>query len=189
MKPWKWVVGIDYSMTCPAITLARLDAPFSFATCQLRYLTDRVPVADLANVVGTRFTNDCPSNEERFDKISEWAVTSIQKCVGNDPFVVYLEDYSFASKGKVFHIAENTALVKHKLYKLGVEIHTIPPTVIKKFARGKGVGTKDQMHEAFVKETGIKLLPIYQPKAEEVGSPTGDLVDSFFICKYGYCKG
>jgi hypothetical protein len=72
---------------------------------------------------------------------------------------------------------------------LGVPLNLLPPTVVKKFARGKGVGTKDQMYEAFVKETGVKLMPLYQPDAEEVGSPVGDLVDSFFICKYGYEKG
>lgn len=172
-------------MTCPAITLIRLSDPFTFSNCQLCYLSDRVPVDDLQNVVGTRF-KDYASNEERFDKISEWAVNTIPH---NDSVAVFLEDYSFGSKGKVFHIAENTSVLKHKLYKLNIPIFTIPPTVVKKFARGKGVGTKDQMYDAFLKQTGVELMPIFMPKAECVGSPVGDLVDSFFIAKYGYHKG
>jgi hypothetical protein len=184
MKP-KWIVGIDYSMSCPAITIAKSTEAFSFSTCQLRYLTDRVPVTDLLNVVGTRFTNDCSTNEERFDIISSWAIS----CIPTTDVVVFIEDYSFASKGKVFHIAENTGLLKHKIFKLGIPICAIAPTVVKKLARGKGKGTKDEMHAAFIKETGIDLMPIYQPRAEAVGSPVGDLVDSFYICKYGYLKG
>jgi hypothetical protein len=190
MKTWKWIVGLDYSMTCPAITIARSDIPFSFENCQLRYISDSIPKTKLPNIVGSRLTkSDYSSNEERFEKISWWAIHSIIECTGQDPFVAYIEDYSFGSKGKVFHIAENTGLVKNKLFSLGAPIFTIPPTVVKKFARGKGVGTKDQMYETFVNETGVRLMPLYQPTAESVGSPVGDLVDSYYICKYGYEKG
>jgi hypothetical protein len=190
MKPWKWVVGLDYSMTCPAITIAKLDAPFHFESCQLRYISEAVPKTKLPNIVGSRLVkSDYTSNEERFDKISSWAISSILECTGNDPFAAFIEDYSFGSKGKVFHIAENTGLVKHKLFKLGAPIFPIAPTVVKKFARGKGVGTKDQMYEAFLDDTHVALFPLYQPDAEVVGSPVGDLVDSYYICKYGYEKG
>jgi hypothetical protein len=190
MKPWKWIAGIDYSMTCPAITLTKADIPFMFETCQLFYLSEKVPVDKLPNVCGRRLVgDDYTSNEERFDIISEWAVNTVLDTVGGDSVAAFIEDYSFASKGKVFHIAENTGLMKHKLFKHRIPISTIPPTVIKKFAREKGVATKDQMYTAFLSETGVKLFEIFQPKAAEVGSPTGDLVDSYFICKYGYHKG
>lgn len=185
MKP-TWIVGIDYSMTCPSITIARTDVPFVFATSQIRYLSDRVPNYTLPNVIGTRFTNEDYTNEERFDRISQWAIDNILACVDVKDCVVFIEDYSFGSKGLVFNIAENTAVLKHKLWKAGYPITAIPPTTIKKFAFTKGNATKDQMYEAFLKETGVELMHIYQPKAESVGSPVGDIVDSFYICKYGY---
>lgn len=187
MKPWKWIVGLDYSMTCPAITIANLDIPFSFSSCQLRYLSDKIPKKELSNIIGNRLEHYI-SNEERFDRISTWAVNSIFECTNGEPTVVFIEDYSFASKGKTFNIGENTGLVKHRLFKLNIPIFSVPPTVIKKFAL-KGNATKDQLYDVFVDETGIELMPIYQPKAKTVGSPTGDLIDSYYMAKYGYYKG
>lgn len=176
----KWVVGIDYSMSCPAITIIATDQEFNFENCRVYYLSEKLPKALLPNVMGTRL-GAYDHNEERFDMIASWAIDKIPS-----DSTVYIEDYSFGSKGKVFHIAENAGLIKHKIWKQGVPINVVPPTVVKKFAFGKGNATKEQMHEAFLKETGVDLIPIYQPKATKVGSPVGDIVDSFFLCKYGY---
>jgi Holliday junction resolvasome RuvABC endonuclease subunit len=181
--PTKCVVGIDYSMSCPAITITDTINPFSFNTCVLYYLSAKTANNVLPNVFSSRLI-DFNTNEERFDYLSEWAVRSICDRVRNDA-TIYIEDYSFGSKGKTFHIAENAGLVKHKLWKLGFDIVPVPPTVIKKYATGKGTATKDQMYAAFMKETGVELMKLYQPKAATVGSPVGDLVDSYYICKYG----
>jgi hypothetical protein len=179
------VVGIDYSMTCPAITIINGDTPFTFSNCQCFYRSSKLPNSTLPNVFGSRLI-EFESNEQRFDDIASWAMD----CIAVDAqTVVFIEGYSMSSKGLVFNIAENTAILKHKLWKAGVPIQAIPPTVIKKFAFGKGNATKDQMHDIFVKETGTNLLTIYQPKAGSVGSPTGDLVDSYYICKYGCYEG
>jgi hypothetical protein len=107
-------------------------------------------------------------------------------CIGTESALIFLEGYAMGAKGLVFDIAENTSILKHKLWKSGFSITCVPPTVIKKFATGKGNATKDGMNDAFIKDTGVKLMPIFQPKAESVGSPVGDLVDSFYMCKYGY---
>jgi Holliday junction resolvasome RuvABC endonuclease subunit len=179
-----WVVGIDYSMSCPAITIIHADIPVDFDSCRLFYLSTKLNKKILANITSTRL-GEYESNEQRYDLISEWAVQSISQQVGKAPTAVFMEDYSFGSKGKVFHIAENSGLVKHKLWKLGYEINTIPPTVIKKFATGKGTATKDQMYDAFFNETAVPLMKHYQPKAKAVGSPVGDIVDSYYLCKYG----
>ncbi len=48
-----------------------------------------------------------------------------------------LEGYSFGSKGKVFHIAENTGILKYKIHNMGVPLEVIPPTTVKKFATGQ----------------------------------------------------
>lgn len=181
----RWVVGLDYSMTCPAITIAELGTEFSFSNCRLYYLSDKLPKTAFPNITGTRLDSFF-TNEQRFDAISDWAVRSIQEVIGGDPMVVFIEDYSYGSKGQVFHIAENSGLVKHKLWKLGYPITPVPPTVIKKFATTKGTATKDKMYEAFVQDTQVNLMQAFQPKAKSVGSPVGDLVDSFYICKYGF---
>jgi Holliday junction resolvasome RuvABC endonuclease subunit len=99
---------------------------------------------------------------------------------------VFIENYSFGSTGNVFQIAENTGSIKSKLYKAGFDIHVIPPTVVKKHATGHGAAKKEGMYEAFVKRTGVELMKMYQPKAKNVGSPVGDLVDAFFIAMCGW---
>jgi len=183
----KWVVGIDYSMTCPALTIISQEAAFGFEQCRLYYLADKLPKDTFLNIDGTRLPA-FESNEERFDHISNWAMFKIRECAGDDPVAAFIEDYSYASHGKVFHIAENAGLCKHKLWCAGYPITPVPPTVIKKFATTKGNATKDQMYEAFLRDTNIDLMAVFQPKAQKVGSPVGDLVDSFYICKYGFCS-
>ena len=166
-------------MSCPSITIFKTDQEFNFGNCCVYYLSEKKPKDCLANVQGSRL-GEYEGNEQRFDMISEWAISCVP-----ESSVVYIEDYSFGSKGKVFHIAENAGLFKHKLWKRNIPIHPIPPTVIKKFATGKGNAKKEQMHEAFIIETGFDLMGMYQPKAAKVGSPVGDIVDSYYICKYG----
>ena len=181
----QWVVSLDYSMTCPAITIIDRGSDFQFERCQIHYISNKVENKSLPNITSTRLPS-YTSNEERFDIISDWAMKAIQGAIGSDPVEIFMEGYSMKSKGRVFEIAENTGLVKHKLYKAGHEVHLIPPTVIKKRATGKGNAKKKQMYEAFFLNTQVPLMPLYQPKAVSVGSPVGDIVDSFFIALCGW---
>ena len=171
-------------MTCPAISIINLDDTFSFENVSLYYLSKKKPVTGPSNICGS-VAEDFESNEPRYDKISQWAIDCIFQKTGGEA-TIYIEDYSFGSKGKTFHIAENTGLLKHKLWQSHLPINPVPPTVIKQFGFGKGNAKKEQMYEAFFKETQVPLMKMYQPKAKKVGSPVGDLVDSYFICKYGY---
>jgi len=84
-------------------------------------------------------------------------------------------------------MAKNTGLLKHKMWKNKLKFQTYPPTVIKKFATGKGNSNKDQMYEAFVDEllTPTDLKEQLTPKAKKVTSPISDIVDAYFIAKCG----
>jgi hypothetical protein len=87
---------------------------------------------------------------------------------------------------KVFHIAENTAILKYNLWDAQIEFDIIPPTVIKKFATGKGNANKEKMYEAFVNENpGVDLRSWLTPRSSNVISPVSDIVDAYFIAKYG----
>ena len=94
-----------------------------------------------------------------------------------------IEDYSFGSKGKVFNLAENCGILKYLLFKNGYKFFTVPPTVVKKFATGKGNATKEKMYEFFVKDTMIDLHNIISPTTK-LGSPTTDIVDAWYIARY-----
>jgi len=69
------------------------------------------------------------------------------------------------------------------LYKNGYKFFTVPPTVVKKYATGKGNATKEKMYEAFLNETFIDLHSIISPTTK-LGSPTTDIVDAWYIAKY-----
>ena len=80
--------------------------------------------------------DDFKNEQERYDSISNWAMNVIAQYP--DVKKVYIEDYAFAASGRIFNIAENTEVLKYKLWKANIEIVPVPPTVIKKFYAGKG---------------------------------------------------
>ena len=97
-----------------------------------------------------------------------------------------MEGYSYGSTGKVFHIAENTAVLKYLMWDEELEFEVVPPTVIKKFATGKGNANKEKMYEAFCDENKDSSLREWlTPRSSNVISPVNDIVDSYYILKYG----
>lgn len=118
--------------------------------------------------------------------ISNWSINSIllHKKRSWKPSV-FIEDYAFAAKGLVFHIGENTGLLKNKLHKLRIEFNVVPPTKVKKLAVGKGNAKKDDLYKQFESETSLNLLELFQLSKMDA-NPISDIVDSYFICKYGF---
>ena len=118
-----------------------------------------------------------PSNN---DTISDWALSIIDTAIGN----IFIEGYSFGSKGLVFNLAENMGTLKHKLYVLNKRFKSIVPGQIKKNATGKGNADKLKMYEQFVKDTNIDLVKEFEQT--KLNNPVTDIVDSYYIAKYGY---
>ena len=101
---------------------------------------------------------------------------------GKNNQLIQIEDYSYGSTGRVFHIAENLGLLKYKLkMECGWDYTLLPPSVIKKFATDKGNANKELMLEAFEKDTGVNLEVLFDTKSK---SPISDVADAYFICKY-----
>ena len=120
------------------------------------------------------YNHDC----ERYDTISSWAV---DVCYGCDE--IALEGYAYAAKGRVFHIAENTGILKYKFFQASIPVDVIPPSEVKKKATGNGNASKEDMHAAFIQDTGYSLMNAITPLAKKVGNPVSDIVDSFYICR------
>lgn len=177
------IVGIDYSLSCPA---ACVFGP-TFKDCKIIFLANRKRDVSSNNIQAEPH-KDYKTEQERHDNLSNTIIQFITQSIQNHTAnaVVYMEDYSFGSKGKVFNIAEATGLFKHKLHRLGIELHTVPPAVIKKFATGKGNADKEQMYKAFVAQGNPELMKWYYDKDVKVGSPVSDIVDAYFVAKYGH---
>ena len=74
--------------------------------------------------------------------------------------------------------------LKHKLYVLNKRFQSIVPGQIKKNATGKGNADKLKMYEQFVKDTNIDLVKEFDQT--KLNNPVTDIVDSYYIAKYGY---
>lgn len=186
--------GVDYSLTSPAICVYNADkGNFCLSNTKLYFLASKKMHEGYndGTIESALYPQKWTTDEGRYCAISHWAITVLMWELGNrtnDEIKVWIEGYSFGSSGKVFHIAENTAILKHKLYNADISIQTVPPTTVKKFATGKGNATKDRMYECFLEETGADLMSELSPKASNVNSPVSDLVDAYFIAKYGYSQ-
>jgi len=175
------VAGIDYSMTSPALCVYNTESgEFSFDNCTFYFLTQSKKYEiDSENIHGMLFEYD--NEMQRYDTISSYFLDRIME---NEVDKVYMEDYSLGSKGRVFHIAENTGVLKYRMWSFGIPFQTIPPTVIKKFASGKGNANKERMQEVFEEQNEVKLKQIFN-MTDKQWNPSSDLIDAYYICKYG----
>jgi hypothetical protein len=178
-KP-KTIVGIDYSLTSPAICVNHNDKlNFYYLTNKKKYIGEMSK-----NIMGVEHS-EYKTPIERFSQISNWAINTFNRLsyVSNN-LNIFIEGYSFGSKGQgVFQIAENGGILKYRLEQLKLPYEILPPSVIKKGATGKGNADKDMMYEAFERETKINLKKIFD--TEKVGNPISDIVDSYYIMKIG----
>ena len=171
------ISGIDYSMSCPSLCIFDTELDFTFQNCDFYYLIDKkTKIIEEGNIHGEYYSKDS-ENVKRFDHISNWAVTILKNQKVNH---VYLEGYSMGSRGRVFHIAENTGVLKQKIYKEGITCEVVPPSTWKKEVVGKGNADKQHVYESM----NVDLKPIF--KSKSITSPINDIADSYFICKYGY---
>ena len=182
----KRVVGVDFSLSCPAICIYDGDPDkFNIKQCRFSYLINKVkPKQDPSNQIKANSLCEWKDNIDRYDKISDWALSFI----GEPPIdLLVIEGYAFGGKGQVFNIAENTGIFKYKLFKKNkIEAYIFPsPGEVKKFISGKGGAKKEILYDIFLEETGFNLLDIFPTKSDKIQSPISDIVDSYNMCKFG----
>lgn len=173
--------GVDFSMAGPAVCI-HIGPVFHFENCKFHFMTSKKKYINSfdGKLEGVLFS-DYLTEEERFDNISNWA-TSILNTFS--PTLTVLEGYSYASHGRVFHIAENTGLLKHKIWKSGLKFEAVPPTTIKKLAC-KGNAKKEDMEVAFLAETGYNVKAMLG-MTEKQWNPSSDIIDSYYMCKHAH---
>ena len=185
------IIGIDYSLTSPAITLYNGNDSWDYNNgscthfCLVRNERQRQKWAEIRSVnlkIYPVWDNDL----QRYHGLANWVINSCITAMDPVRPKAYIEDYAFAATGRVFHIAENMAILKDTLNKWGISYEMIPPTVIKKYATGKGNANKEKMYEAFSEESHRNLLQEFNTK---LNNPITDIVDSYYIAKYGYAHG
>ena len=172
----KTIIGIDYSLTSPAVCINNGALMFFYLTNKKKWIGQQSE--DIIGYEHKEWTDPI----QRFKNISDFVIDIIFQTYNPQ---IFIEGYSFGSKGQgLFQIAENCGILKYRLLQKGYSYTTVVPSVVKKGATGKGNADKDMMYEAFVKETKIDLKKLFD--TEKVGNPISDIVDSYFIQKVGY---
>ena len=185
-KKNKYVAGIDYSLTSPAICVAEvIDNEIKFENCKFHFLKQNKSHKSLGEVFFAYEYPEYSDDIERFSKLASWTIECI-RWFDDRASEIYLEDYAFAATGRVFHIAENMGILKKQLRETKFKYITIPPTVIKKHATGKGNANKELMYEQFLTESHVDLQSQLSPKSTKISNPVSDIVDSYYICKTGF---
>ena len=178
------IVGIDYSLNSPAICIAGDN--FDFDKCSFHFLTSKKKnIGQFGkNIFGYEY-KEYNTPIERFTNISNWALDIIHKHK-SDTAKVFIEGYSFGSKGQaVFQIAENCGILKYKLQMSPTMLYdTIVPSVVKKYASGKGNADKQLMYDSFKEHTKKDLMKMFD--MQKLNNPVTDIVDSYYIAKVGY---
>lgn len=175
------IAGIDYSINSPAITVFDGD-DWSFEKCYFYYITSIKKSHREEHPFFSTLYPEYESSQERHFNLTQWALDilsthKVEKC--------FMEDYSYASTGRVFHLGENSGLLKHYLWKNDIPFDLIPPTVIKKFATNKGNSGKERLDEVFMEETKFNLKK-YLTQTLKQWNPSSDIIDSYFIAKMGF---
>ena len=178
------IIGIDLSLTSPSLCVFEGDS-FSLSSCTFYYLTSvNKAVIDhpwLNGELWPSYNNDM----ERYNIISSWV---LDKFVRHNVQQAFIEDYAYGATGRVFNIAENTGILKYNIWQKDIPCTAIPPTVIKKFATGKGNANKEKMQDAFVEETCTSIKKLLK-LTDKQWNPSSDIIDSFYVCKYGVMNG
>jgi len=175
----KTIIGIDYSLTSPAICV-NINGDdilmFYYLTNKKKYIGQMRE--DIIGYEHKEWTDPI----ERFKYISDFALDIISPLISPQ---IFIEGYSFGSKGQgLFQIAENCGLLKYKLHMSpSILYDTIVPSVVKKYASGKGNADKQLMYDSFKKDTGVDLMKMFD--MGKLNNPVTDIIDSYYIAKVG----
>lgn len=174
------LIGIDYSLSCPSVCVSNTK---NFNECFFYFLHDNQKHTGQAlNILGDQH-DEYLSDQQRYENIASW-VLNILTPFNKDEVYILIEDYAFAAKGRVFNLAENCGLLKYMLYKNGYKFSTVAPSVIKKYATGKGNANKEAMWLAFYELTEVDLISVYGPVSRRLTSPVTDIIDSYYLTRW-----
>ncbi len=184
----KTIVGIDYSLTSPAVCIT---TDFEYKNSYFYYLTSKKKYDGLIDKNVTGILHEPWTDPiKRFKNISNFVFYVLGKHIS--PTIgfrsidkIFIEGYSYGSKGQgLFQIAENCGILKYRLQEMNLEYETVVPSVVKKFATGKGNADKEKMYDQFYVDTGVNLMEVFEQNT--LSNPVSDIVDSYYIAKAGY---
>lgn len=206
------IVGIDYSLNGPGICVCDIPmGEFSFENCILTYASVHPRWAGKewldGQIIGHAHFDSDTENMDRYIHLANITCDAISDLsADHDKIHPAIEDYAFSQNGQLTTLGENAGICKYRiLEEFGEYTKAYTPTTIKAFARkflpqeridGKLIKmTKNEMHDAFMADTGIDLRPVFGvtcvlTKGGSVSckNPIPDIVDAYWIAKYHHTQ-
>lgn len=131
--------GIDISMSAPSFTIYDdNDGEFSFKTCKKYFLTDiKKHANDICELnIFADLVPEYNSNEERWDKISNWGMEQIKSCD-----YALIEGYAYGLLSEFFHAGRSlnyTGNYDSDQIEMGIKVemeHTTDPLIAERIAK------------------------------------------------------
>lgn len=181
------LVGIDYSMNSPAMTLWGGDLKrdnFSVNSLDFFSYTSKI------NAFNKFIENDLKEwncSIQRYKNLADlfyWKILTVQnkKLIKWKNVYIAIEGYSYGSnQSLIFNIAENTALLKYELWKSGLDFKIYQPTSVKKFITGKGNAKKEDVYKSICEILNFDLSDYLKIPISK-NTPIYDFSDSLSIC-------
>ncbi len=169
------LAGIDYSITSPGITVYDTENNnlkfYGFRKNKGQSSFDNFLISEYPeNII----------NHELYFGLACWSLEKVQHCDH-----VFIEDYSFGSKGNITALAENCSVLKLLLWRSNIPYTLVAPPTLKKFATGSGRAQKEDMYISFVNTTGCDVIENFRKRGSKVPSPLNDIVDAYWLVMYG----
>lgn len=179
------ITGIDYSISCPCLCVYTDNKPLSFENVSFYFNQESITKKEQSRRKTLEFPNIfwserflTSNDEQRYYYLADWALSI---CLERHIDIAILEAYALGAQGRVFNIAEATGLLKHYLFRTGIQIVTYPPTFNKKSFSGKGNANKEKMIDTFNQKNKINIAESMGYKSDYFGSPISDIVDSYSL--------
>lgn len=186
------MIAIDYSMSSAGIVIGTSNNPDELQIGCFRQRVKDEALKDNITILEAPEASMI-SDEERYYRLAKSTVEFIKS--KTDERIVYIEDYSFQSKGNTFNIGEATGALKQRLWKEGFEIQKLSPGSIKKFATGKGNSNKTGMLDAFIESTGYDWNESFfgfkktiERGMKTIPAPITDIIDAYWILQYALAE-
>jgi len=136
-----YIIGIDPSLSSSAITIYK-DGNyqlFNYTNKEAKYIWFKSTnhLIDFLHhnyVIGDNFSESEVEKIKIYDEVTDEIVNNIRRVVGNCRSKIYMEGYSYSSKGKIIDLVAFSTLIRYKLSKIPkADLFIIPPSSLKKY--------------------------------------------------------
>jgi len=146
-----YIVGIDPSLSSTAISIYK-DGEykiFNYNNKKSNYIwfkstSNLIDYSHHEYVIGKDFSASEVEKIKIYDEVTDNIVNNIKYEIGQEHTMIYMEGYSYSSKGKIIDLVAFSTLIRYKLSKLPkTDLHIVPPSSLKKYV-GEMVYEKDK---------------------------------------------